>query len=120
MARFVGCLCAAAIALAPPSAASAQPQVFYNSGTTGTILSEICTKKFEPVRYDPCGSYLMGVIDGLGFSIVYCPPPEVKNRQLMQIAYKAVMDSPEEWHQPAVYLIERAFVRAFPCTNTPG
>ena len=75
----------------PPTARS-----MYYSGTTGTVFMEICKSQlWQPGNYDPCGSYLVGLIDGYANAGVLCPPPGVGNRQMEQITFNYVRDHPE-------------------------
>lgn len=102
------------------SSAAAHPVVgrpVYNSQTSGAILMGVCKSQlWEPGHYDSCGSYLLGVIDGLAIAGVFCPRSQVGNTQLMQMAFNSVKDHPEKWDVPAISLIWGELQRQFPCT----
>ena len=87
----------------------------YFSGTTGTIFMEICKSQlWQPGNYDPCGSYLLGLIDAYANAGVLCPPEGVGNRQMEQIAFNYVRDHPEFWQYPMSVIIRDALA-AYAC-----
>lgn len=89
---------------------------FWNSGTTGSILTEICSKDWKPGAFDPCGAYLAGIIDGLGLGLIYCPQQGVTTRQLAMIAHKAIWDDPTRWDRPAAIVIAERLSSVYPCS----
>lgn len=98
---------------------SAHPLTYgYNSGTTGDKLMQVCGSQiWTPGKYDPCGSYLLGLIDGLAIAGAFCPRSGVQNHQLEQIAFNAVRDQPQRWDMPAISLIWGALAKEFPCVR---
>lgn len=90
-------------------------QSFYFTGTTGTILMQVCPAIWKPGNYDPCGAYLLGMIDGLSAGRWICPSTGASNMQLEQIAFDAVKSTPERWNEPAVRLIGEKLGRLYPC-----
>lgn len=99
------------------SAAHASPatgDVIFLSGTSGSKLMEIC-QGWQPGRYDPCGSYLYGLSDGLSYAQAYCAPQGATSRQLAQIIFDYVKSNPNEWHLQSTFLAATALSKAFPC-----
>ena len=96
------------------SGASARPVSsgpMYFSGTTGTVFMQICKSQlWQPGDYDPCGSYLLGLIDAYANAGVLCPRAGVGNRQMEQIAFNYVRDHPEHWQYPMSLTIRAALV----------
>ena len=88
----------------------------WHSSTNGSQVMSLCGQTWEYGKYDPCGSYLMGVIDALSVSRVFCPPDGGGlQRQLSTLAYGAIKADPARWHQPATFLIAEKLGDAFPC-----
>lgn len=103
-------------ALANLGTAGLAQDSFYFTGTTGAKLMEVCGSQiWTPGQYDPCGSYLLGLIDGLANTGAICPPNGVGNVQLEQIAFNYVKDNPELWHMPAVVLVRTRLAQLYPC-----
>ena len=79
---FASLLCAIGVfAVAVPAHAlqvQGEAYGFWNSDTTGNKLTEICSKDWQPGYFDPCGAFLLGVVDGLAIGRVICPPGDVK------------------------------------------
>lgn len=108
----LGVTAVALLGAAPP----APRQVWFNSGTTGNLLMEVCKSQlWEPRGYDACGSYLLGVIDGLSSARIICPLGGQTSSQLMQIAFQAVKNDPDHWHWPAIVIIRNGLRSRYPC-----
>ena len=91
----------AAISLLGATTKPGLPRPMYYSGTTGSLFMEICKSQvWQPGNYDPCGSYLLGLIDAYANADILCPPNGVGNRQMEQIAFNYVRDHPERWQYP--------------------
>lgn len=90
--------------------------VIWNSQTTGSELSKFCRKDWEPGYFDACGSYLVGMIDGLGWTSAICPPEGVTTRQLTAIAHEALWDDPTKWNLPAVSIVGWRLASLYPCS----
>jgi hypothetical protein len=103
--------------LSAPLSASDDPMIFTTS-TTGNVLMKLCGQNWEPGKYDPCGSYLTGVIDGLGIAGDELCPPNVEGivNQMTYVVYLAVREQPERWHYPASWLAKDALQKHFACS----
>ena len=106
--------------IAHPVATAAQTSgygqgVIWNSQTTGSELTKLCRKDWEPGFFDSCGSYLIGIIDGIAWTRSICPPEGVGTRQLAAIAHKALWDDPTRWNEPAVSIIGWRLFSLYPC-----
>lgn len=88
---------------------------FYSTDTTGQVFADLCGRNWTAGYIDPCGLYLIGVIDALAITHKICPAFGVRNRQLQEMAYRSVMDQPDKWHTPAISIIEPELAAAFPC-----
>lgn len=98
-------------------ASSETDPVIFASATTGNVLMKVCGDNWTAGKYDPCGAYLTGIIDGIGIAgNQLCPPstPGIIN-QMSTVAYRAVRDQPERWHFPASWLAKEALVKHFGC-----
>jgi hypothetical protein len=71
-----------------------------------------------------CTAYISGVVDGSELisgdgkreaKLVCIPVDSVTAGQLRLVVVKYLNEHPEELHQPASWLIEFAFIKAFPC-----
>lgn len=111
-----GCL-ALAVGLAPIHDANAQLTngLIWSSETDGAKLMQLCGGDWEFGSYDPCGSYLVGLIDGLAAGRVFCPGARVGAMQLSTIAYRHLAASPEEWDKPASVIVGRKLGEIYPC-----
>lgn len=90
----------------------------FASGTNGSRLMALCGNDWSFGKYDPCGSYITGVIDGLGASGKLCPPSaDVATHQMSAVAFNAVKTQPERWHWPASVLISEALIKNFGCSK---
>lgn len=116
MKRIVVAVGLLALSTSPVAANEADPLIFA-SATTGNVLMKICGESWSAGKYDPCGSYLTGIIDGMGIAgNLLCPPstPDIVN-QMATVAYRAVRDQPERWHYPASWLAQEALTEHFGC-----
>lgn len=100
------------------SALRAEYIEFYFTGTTGSTIMQVCPAIWKPGQYDACGSYFIGLVDGLAVSKSFCPPPGVNNMQLSQLGYNAIKDHPEIWDKPAVLIVLNEFQARYPCQKT--
>lgn len=86
------------------------------SPTTGEMLNRMCNKNPVDGRtYNPCTSYILGIVDGLAISNRVCLPSGATTDQIVQVAVKHLRNTPERWHLHATDLLEEALVSAFPC-----
>lgn len=44
-----------------------------------------------------------------------CVPQEATGNQLYEVILKYIQNRPKDWHEPAISLIHRAIVDAYPC-----
>ena len=93
---------------------------FWNSNTNGNRFTEICPRNWEPGKYDPCGSYVAGVIDGLVLGRITCPPDGVTMRQLATISHQAIWNDPTRWNVPAAVVIGERLEQLYPCALKVG
>lgn len=103
-------------------------------GVSGNLIIDACNE-------DPnglCLSYIAGAIDGMRWAsdiaafrsgateaqamrnlaeslLGACTPPTSTAGQLSAVALNYMRNHPENWHEPAVVLIHRALMDAFPC-----
>lgn len=98
---------------------SEDPYIFA-SRTTGSKLMTICGNNWEAGKYDPCGAYLIGLIDGIGIAGDHLCPPNADAiiDQMSTIAYRAVKSQPEKWHFPANWIIKEELVKHFGCKQS--
>jgi hypothetical protein len=61
--------------------------------------------------------YLMGTADSWN-GISFCTTPGVTVGQIANITRKHMESMPENWNQPAAYLVVDALAKAFPCKAT--
>ena len=70
-----------------------------------------------------CASYIRGFVGGIRVAEVgtatkmICSPPEVEVLQAMRISVQWMKDHHEELAKPAVELIYRSLVNAYPCSR---
>ena len=69
----------------------------YLSKTDGALLAQMCPRDWMPGKYDPCGAYLTGVIDGLAYGGFICIAEAVGFSQLAAMGHKHLWDHPEMW-----------------------
>lgn len=104
---------------------------------TANELLPVCNSKDKAV-YSACQTFVMGAIQGMQWgadAAVYqsgmtqpdamraqaqqflqvCDPQSVTNGQRFEIALQYMRSVPKDWHNPAVILIHRALMQAFPC-----
>jgi len=102
--------------LVVPNNASAQEPVRYGTGITGNDVMKVCKDpNWRPGSYDPCGSLLIGIVDGLEWGNAICRPYGVVNLQISQIAYDAIQKHPEVWDRAAGYIIKQRLATLYPC-----
>ena len=77
--------------------------------TTGNYLMKQCTS--APDSF--CAGYIAGVIDTN--HALFCFPPEVTNRQIINITIIYLHDHPEKLDRHAPNLVIKALRAAFPC-----
>ena len=95
---------AAVLAVAMAGTAQAKP-------TTGNDLMQHCTA--TPDGF--CAGYVGGVID-TSYAL-FCFPPEVTKRQIINIFIMYLRDHPEKLHLFAPSLVIKAMRAAFPCKD---
>lgn len=98
---------------------SADPIIFV-SGTSGSTLMNMCGNDWVAGKYDPCGAFITGVIDGVGIAGDRLCPPKADGvvNQMATVAYRAVKAHPERWHYPASWLIVQELEKHFGCKQT--
>ncbi len=67
-----------------------------------------------------CMGYLQGVTETARIwqqGKKFCLPEAAKNDQLIRVSIKYLEDNPAELHKPATFLLQMAFIDAFPCTE---
>jgi hypothetical protein len=80
------------------------------------MAMEVCRSElWQPGKYDPCGSLIIGTIDGLSFSGAVCLPFDSNNRQLAQIVFNYLRDNPERWNRPFIELVHERLLALYPC-----
>ncbi|MEO0637651.1 MAG: Rap1a/Tai family immunity protein [Pseudomonadota bacterium] len=47
----------------------------------------------------------------------FCIPTRMSVKQLTQIVVKYIKANPEEWHEPASYMVREALSNTFPCED---
>lgn len=111
---------ALALALVGASASAHEhPRFVWQSNTLGSTLMQLCGENWEFGRYDPCGSFITGVIDGLSLGGEICPTNETAGaHQMSVIAYRSVKDAPLRWGEPATFIIADALRGAYPCSSS--
>jgi hypothetical protein len=107
---------ALATLLIASSAHAQNENTYWQSGTSGSVLMGLC-ETWQPGRYDPCGAYLVGLIDGVALGRLFCPPDGATSRQFQQIIIDYIKARPQQWHYPAGMMAATALAEAFPCPS---
>ena len=102
---------------------------------SGNVIIDVCN---EDPNGGNCLGFIVGTIDGMRWAadvaamrsgateaqamrnlaetlLGACTPPTSTGGQLSAVALKYMQNHPENWHEPAVVLIHRALMEAFPC-----
>lgn len=126
-------LCAAGVLALCLGSGKAHAQSY----VSGNDLFNICGDK-KVVAEMACLGYISGMLTGIAyqtgytyaaFEIVeqpldteytsflkhYCIPKGVKNRQIVKVIKKYMLDNPELLHIPSSSLVVKALTKAFPC-----
>ena len=105
-------------------------------GVSGNILIDACQSADEGAKA-MCFGYISGAIEGLKLgadaaaynsgltgqamrdqaneSLGACIPAEATGSQTYEVALQYMRNNPQSWHEPAIGLIFRGVVDAFPC-----
>ena len=62
-------------------------------------------------------SYVTGVYDTLRVAERVCPPNNITERQLFAVVGNYLRNDPTRWSLPAVRLVQRPILRAWPCNR---
>jgi hypothetical protein len=113
---------AIAFSMFPLTIGSQNPSVYIHGGNAEDIVNK-CDERTGPgLSY--CFGYLLGVADmhnALNAVLssqkdnTYCLPDNTSVSQLTKVVAKYGHDHPEELNQAALFLVNNAFARAFPC-----
>lgn len=77
-------------------------------------LADAC--KFQKAtNLDTCGAYTLGIADRLALDRRICPSLNAFAGQSIAVAKRELLEKPELWGNPPVWIISEALVRAFPC-----
>jgi hypothetical protein len=61
--------------------------------------------------------YVVGVTEGLQFSMLICLTPNVTVKQLVSVVHKFMKENPGKWNMEASALVLVAMMRAYPCAD---
>lgn len=61
--------------------------------------------------------YIVGLSEGLQFSMLVCLTPNTSVKQLVSVVNKFMKENPEKWNMDASALVLVALMRAFPCAD---
>lgn len=91
---------------------------YYGSAMTGSKLVTVCKPDVgDGTAWDPCSSYIIGVVDGLSAGKIICLTRNATSIQLVAMVRKYLSDHPDRWGGHASALIRESLRPTFPCAG---
>jgi hypothetical protein len=100
----------------PCGAATASPP----NPSTGNGLLAVCESLGAGWELGLCYGYIAGVSDIARDLRIVCYPPDVTNRQIIDVVLTGLRSSPAERHKSSDSLATKYLAAAFPCPTSTG